>query len=172
MPALLLISFGKFTARMVDWRVIWLLSLQCYPQGILNDLGHFPVQNQYHAESIMSSWSKKHPILDHFFSHMGRLSCCFLVWGIWLDNLPDLNLILCTAYVATRYFAEHTEYLISCNYGDDDAVWAGRGPEMVWQLAWQQGAVCTCISGDWEPAKLLFCCASFVFGMRCARACG
>ena len=78
---------------------------------------------------------------------MRRLSSCFPIVGeydrmicliIILSCFLNLNnLILCTAYVDPRYFAEHTGYLISSNYGDcdDDAVWAGRGPELIWQLA-------------------------------------
>ena len=56
--------------------------------------------------------------------------CLIIILSCFL-NLN--NLILCTAYVDPRYFAEHTGYLISSNYGDgdDDAVWAGRGPELI-----------------------------------------
>ena len=73
---------------------------------------------------------------------------------------------MCKDFILKNLDLQLNETLISSNYGDNDAVWAGCGPELIWQLAWQQGAVCTCISGDWKPAKLLFCCASSV--VRCS----
>ena len=80
MPALLLVSFGKFTTRMVDWRVIWLLCLQRYSRNFERSWIFSSTEPKYHAESIMNSWSKKHSILDHFFRTCG---VCLLVSPLW-----------------------------------------------------------------------------------------
>jgi len=74
------ISFGKFTTRMVDWRVIWLLCLQRYSRNFERSWIFSCTEPKYHAESIMNSWSKKHSILDHFFRTCG---VCLLVSPLW-----------------------------------------------------------------------------------------
>ena len=106
-------SFPSENSQLGWWiDVIWLLSRQWYTQGILNDLGYFPVQNQNIMLNLLwilhDQWNTQS--LTTFFAHVA-----FVFWfpycgGLCQDNMHDLNVILCAAYVDPRYFAEYTDY--------------------------------------------------------------
>ena len=123
-------SFPSENSQLGWWiDVIWLLSRQWYTQGILNDLGHFPVQNQNIMLNL--SWILQiKETLDPWplFSHMRRLSSGFPIVGECVRincMILILSCVLRTWSRGPKVFCRAYRILISSNYGDDDAVWAG-----------------------------------------------
>jgi hypothetical protein len=133
----------------------WLQSLYCYRlEGILNDLGHFLIQNQDHAEwALLSLWSwyrnRNTQSLISLLLHLRCLPFCLPLGDLWLDNDYMFDLTFCTVYVATPRFA---------------------GRRLSWYLRQRDyGAVCACIPGNLKEKEiyrweLFFCCAPSVIG--------
>ena len=73
--------------------------------------------------------------LTTYFAHAAFVFCFPDCGGICQDNMHDLNLILCAAYVDPRYFAEHTEYLYRATMAMMMQCGRAAGLELIWQLA-------------------------------------
>jgi len=97
-------SFPSENSQLGWWiDVIWLLSRQWYTQGILNDLGHFPVQNQnimlnlswiLQIKETLNPW----PLI----SHMRRLSSVFPIVGEYARIICMILTLSCVLRMGTQ----------------------------------------------------------------------